>query len=134
MSKTHFGNQAMWHQILPSSRMWLRLVASLMLIVAMTINLSGCGGGDDREVPLYVLAGEGSAYDGQRVVTQGVVRRFDDPLHYWIEDQDLNRVELFPHDAVVEQLGQRVQVSGTFRLSERGGRRLTVSSLVVLEE
>ncbi|MDR5906156.1 hypothetical protein [Franzmannia qiaohouensis] len=100
----------------------------------MTLAVSGCGGEGSREVPLYVLAGEGSAYDGERVVTQGVVRRFEDPLHYWVEDQDLNRVELFPHDAVAEHLGEQVRVSGTFRLGERGGRRLTVTRLETLGE
>ena len=67
-------------------------------------------------------------------MTQGVVRRFEDPLHYWVEDQDLNRVELFPHDAVAEYLGEQVRVSGTFRLGERGGRRLTVTRLETLGE
>ncbi|MBD3895114.1 glucose-inhibited division protein B [Halomonas sp. ML-15] len=110
------------------------LPLAVALLVGGTLAVGGCGGDGKREVPLYVLASEGSAYDGQRVVTQGVVRRFDDPLHYWIEDQDLNRVELFPHEAVADHLGQQVRVSGTFRLGESGGRRMTVAGLTVLDD
>ncbi|MFN2331642.1 MAG: hypothetical protein ABR580_07250, partial [Halomonas sp.] len=58
--------------------------------------LTGCG--DDprtTEVTLAVLAGNAEPHDGSRVGTEGVVRRFEDPLHFWIEDEDLNRVELF---------------------------------------
>ncbi|PAU78964.1 glucose-inhibited division protein B [Halomonas salipaludis] len=114
--------------------MRLTLSSPLAAVLLVVLFLSGCGSDSDSQVPLYVLASEGDAYDGERVVTQGVVRRFEDPLHYWIEDQDLNRVELFPHDAVAEHLGEQVQVSGTFRLDERGGRRLTVTRLEALGE
>ena len=106
----------------------------LAFALGVLLAVGGCGEAGEREVPLYVLAGEGSAHDGERVVTQGVVRRFDDPLHYWIEDRDLNRVELFPHEAVENYLGQSLRVTGTFRLAERGSRRLTVTHLETLGE
>ncbi|MGM0638673.1 MAG: hypothetical protein ACQET4_10370, partial [Pseudomonadota bacterium] len=79
------------------------------------------------------LAGNAEAHDGSRVATEGVVRHFDDPLHYWIEDEDLNRVELFPHETIAPHLGERVRVEGQFAFSPEAGRRLTLDSVDVLE-
>lgn len=96
--------------------------------------LAGCGG-DPRtsEVTLAVLAGNAESHDGSRVATEGVVRHFDDPLHYWIEDEDLNRVELFPHETIAPYLGERVRVEGQFAFSREEGRRLTLDSVDVLD-
>ena len=104
-----------------------------ILLVALAFALAGCGG-DPRpsEVPLAVLAGNAEAHDGSHVVTEGVVRHFEEPLHYWIEDEDLNRVELFPHDAIAPHLGERVRVEGAFAFSREEGRRLTLERVEVL--
>ncbi|MGJ7456332.1 hypothetical protein [Halomonas sp. RA08-2] len=103
-------------------------------ILLMALALAGCGG-DPRssEVTLAVLAGNAEAHDGSRVVTEGVVRHFEEPLHYWIEDEDLNRVELFPHDAIAPYLGERVRVEGQFAFSREEGRRLTLDSVETLD-
>ncbi|QTF90858.1 hypothetical protein [Halomonas sp. BM-2019] len=102
-------------------------------VFLMAAVLAGCGG-DTRasEVPLAVLAGNPEAHDGSRVATEGVVRHFEEPLHYWIEDEDLNRVEIFPHDEIAPHLGERVRVEGEFAFSRGEGRRLTLERVEVL--
>lgn len=97
--------------------------------------LMGCGGeAPVTEVPLPVLADNPAAHDDSRVATQGVVRRFEAPLHYWIEDEDLNRVEIFPHERIAPFLGEAVRVEGRFRFSTSEGRRLTLESVERLED
>ncbi|MBB3190990.1 hypothetical protein [Halomonas cerina] len=101
----------------------------------VTLLLLGCSGGDNlSEVPLPVLANHPEAHDGNRVATQGVVRHFEAPLHYWIEDEDLHRVEIFPHEAIAPYLGEAVRVEGRFRFSRDTGRRLTLERVTPLDE
>lgn len=105
---------------------WLKGLA----VGGTLLALSACGGNDEaKPVPLPVLAENPAAYDGERVVTQGVVRRFDAPLHYWIEDQDLHRVELFPHEVIAPHLGRDVRVVGRFSFSPDEGRQLVLESV-----
>ncbi len=112
--------------------MMSRLLVPFLILLLW---LGGCGGDPGpREAPLAVLASDGEALDGSRVVTQGVVRHFEEPLHYWIEDEGLNRVELFPHDKVASLLGERVRVEGEFAFSREEGRRLTIESIEVLDD
>ncbi|MBS9402225.1 glucose-inhibited division protein B [Halomonas sp. TRM85114] len=114
----------------PLSRGAGLLAASLLAGVL----LMGCGGeAPVTEVPLSVLANNPAAHDDSRVATRGVVRHFEDPLHYWIEDEDLNRVEIFPHERIATHLGEAVWVEGHFRFSPREGRRLTLESVERLE-
>jgi hypothetical protein len=96
--------------------------------------LLACGGEPPAtEVPLSVLANNPAVHDDSRVATSGVVRHFEDPLHYWIEDEDLNRVEIFPHEWIATHLGEAVRVEGHFRFSPREGRRLTLERVDLLE-
>jgi hypothetical protein len=103
---------------------------------ACIMALTACGGGNDRvsEAPLAVLASNPEAHDGTRVATDGVVRHFEEPLHYWIEDEDLNRVEIFPHEAIAPHLGDPVRVVGHFEYSPEQGRRLTLERVEPLAE
>lgn len=104
-----------------------------MLLVAML--LMGCG--DEAtisEVPLAVMANNPAAHDETRVATQGVVRHFEDPLHYWVEDEDLHRVEIFPQEMIAPHLGEEVRVEGHFRFSTSEGRRLTLESVTPVAE
>lgn len=110
-----------------SSRKPRFLVSSLLVVLL----LLGCG--DEAtisEVPLAVLANNPAAHDEARVATQGVVRHFEDPLHYWIEDEDLHRVEIFPHELIAPHLGKEVRVEGLFHFSTSEGRRLTLESVI----
>ncbi len=110
-------------------------VSLLTVPFLVVLLLSGCSGEPDTaEVPLPVLANEPAAHDGNRVATQGRVRHFDDPLHYWIEDEDLHRVEIFPHDEIAPHLDQRVRVEGHFEYSSSEGRRLTLESVTLLSD
>lgn len=76
------------------------------------------------ERSLAQLVQHQAGYNGREVITRGVVRHFEDPLHYWIEDADLNRVALEPGDRVADHVGDRVQVQGTFVVSRDGGRMI----------
>ncbi|MFY0990564.1 hypothetical protein [Halomonas sp. C05BenzN] len=98
--------------------------------LAACLLLAACGAEEEASrVPLPVLASNPAAHDDTRVVTQGVVRHFEDPLHYWIEDEDLHRVEIFPHEMIAPYLGEAVRVEGEFRFSTSEGRRLTLGSV-----
>ena len=98
-----------------------------MVAILVALLFTGCGGEVPvTEVPLPVLANNPAAHDNSRVATRGVVRHFEDPLHYWIEDDDLNRVEIFPHEQIATHLGEVVRVEGLFRFSASEGRRLTL--------
>ena len=111
------------------------MIKSATAAALLALLLSGCGGeSGPREATLAVLANEGEAHDGDRVATQGVVRHFEEPLHYWIEDEDLHRVEIFPHDAIAPHLGERVRVEGEFAFSREAGRSLTVDSVEALDD
>lgn len=100
-----------------------------VMMAAVLLALAGCGGGEAREVPLQMLASDPQGFDGQRVTTQGVVRHFETPLHYWIEDEALNRVELFPQETAAPLLGREVRVVGTFRYAPGEGRSLSLETI-----
>ncbi|CAM3892790.1 hypothetical protein VRRI112168_05340 [Vreelandella rituensis] len=103
--------------------------ATLLIAILMT----GCRGQQAVTVPLPILVNNPAAYDGRQVITHGVVRHFNDPLHYWIEDDYLNRVEIFPHQQIAPHLGEAVQVEGRFHFSSREGRRLILERVDQLE-
>ena len=105
--------------------------AALAAGLVMALILVGCGSDADkpREVTLAVLVANSSAHDQQNVVTSGRVRSFDEPLHYWIEDIDLNRVEIKPHELIAPHQGKNVEVEGHFSFSRKTGRLLQVESV-----
>lgn len=106
-------------------RQWAVLLLSILF-------LSGCGG-SDAEVSLANLADYQQGYDGRDVVTEGVVRTFDDPRHYWIEDDDLNRVAIEPESSVEDRVGERVRVQGRFTASGDAGRLIEAEAVSPLE-
>lgn len=107
-----------------SLQQYLGRIAAALLLVTL---ISGCRGQESVEVPLTILANNPAAFDDKHIVTQGVVRHFNDPLHYWIEDEVLNRVEIFPHEQIAPHLGDAVTVEGQFHFSPYEGRRLTLT-------
>ena len=110
----------------PCARVAGRLAAGLFAV----LTLAGCSDEESvAEVPLPVLATRPAAHDDSHVATRGVVRRFEAPLHYWIEDEDLHRVEIFPHERIAPYLGEAVRVEGHFRFSPEEGRRLTLERI-----
>lgn len=84
--------------------------------------LTACSGA--TEVSLANLVNQQNSLDGRAVRTQGVVRTFDEPRHYWIEDEQLNRVSVEPDAAVRDLVGERVEVSGRFTVSREEGRKI----------
>ncbi len=106
-------------------------MAGVALLVLVACSDSA---GEVRQVSLPVLINQAEQLDGSRVATRGTVRHFEDPLHYWIEDEDLNRVEVFPHEQIAPHLGETVRVVGDFEYSRRRGRRLTLESIEPVDE
>lgn len=105
------------------------------MIVMIWVLLAGCSSDPaPREAPLTVLTTDSAALDGRLVATEGVVRHFEAPLHYWIEDAELNRVALSPHEAVAPYLGERVRVVGEFSFSQGRGRHIDVDSIAALSD
>lgn len=105
----------------------MRKLLPAMLLVGL---LAGCGGQEKAsQVPLAMLVSSSADYDDRQVITSGVVRRFEDPLHYWIEDSAFNRVEIFPQQTIAPYLGKSVRVEGHFRYSDSEGRRLALGDV-----
>lgn len=117
----------------PSCRRHAPLWLVLLLLLASHL-VTACGGDDDgtRDVSLATLAAQEGAYDGTLVRTQGVVRTFVQPRHYWIEDDYPNRVALEPEELVAPLLGQTVRVVGRFNFDERKGRLIRVEEIASL--
>ncbi|WP_052668453.1 hypothetical protein [Nitriliruptor alkaliphilus] len=105
------------------------------LLAALCVGVIGCGVGDDQpvEVSLAELVEDQHAYDGRTVITSGVVRSFDDPVHYWIEDRDVHRVEVVPAELIEQHVGAEVEVTGRYTFRDDEGRRIEIDSLEVLE-
>lgn len=102
-------------------------------LLAAALLLAGCSGNTTPQpVPLMALHAQPSSFHGETVTTEGVVRRFEDPLHYWIEDDQVRRVAVVPGEAVAEHLGQRVRLTGRFTHDAERGRRLQVEQVEVL--
>lgn len=100
-----------------------------MVSLAVLI-LLGCSENQQlKQVTLSMLANSNANYNNTHVITSGLVRRFEDPLHYWIEDENLNRVEILPHKIVSPFLGQVVQVQGHFSFSVNEGRKLILTNI-----
>ncbi|MBK1690680.1 hypothetical protein CKO33_00640 [Ectothiorhodospira mobilis] len=103
-------------------------------LLAAALLLAGCSGNTTPQpVPLMALHAQPSSFHGETVTTEGVVRRFEDPLHYWIEDAQLRRVAVVPKDAVANHLGQRVRITGQFTHDAEQGRRLRPEQVRVLD-
>ncbi|MBA6411795.1 glucose-inhibited division protein B [Parahaliea sp. F7430] len=107
----------------------LRLIAAIAIVLLASFLLACDGQTKAKQVSLSVLVASQSDYDDSQVITTGVVRRFEEPLHYWIEDEDLNRVEVFPHDKIAPYLGEVVELEGRFLFSATAGRRLTLTEI-----
>jgi hypothetical protein len=103
------------------------VIAAIMLPLLLA---GACTGpADPIEVPLAVLSLEAHRFDGRRVATTGIVRRIDQPLHYWLETDVIYRVQLLPASRAEPYLGRPVRVVGTFSTGPRTGRRLHIDNI-----
>jgi hypothetical protein len=112
-------------------RAWSRVIVTVVSVV-----LLGCAAGEPQPevVSLADLVAEQDAYDGATVIAEGTVQSYDDPRHYWVEDIEQHRVELFPHGAVEDLVGQRIRVTGRFTFRDDRGRGIDIDELEVLGE
>lgn len=110
----------------------LRRAVSSTLPTIIAVALLGACSETTKDVPLATLVAQQAEYDGQTLSTTGVVRTFDEPLHYWIEDDNLNRVAIEPNEAVSGLVGERVRVTGDYRADYVTGRVLEAAEVAVL--
>ncbi|MGC3872894.1 hypothetical protein ACPF7Z_06450 [Halomonas sp. GXIMD04776] len=100
----------------------------------LLITLVACADDRPAEVPLSILALQQAAYEDKHVATQGVVRTFETPRHYWIEDDGLNRVEVLPQERIAPYLGKRVRIIGRFHYGQNEGRKLEIERIEALDD
>ncbi|MGP5714149.1 hypothetical protein ACTXPD_19395 [Vreelandella alkaliphila] len=62
-------------------------IGLMATMLAMVTLISGCRGQLTVTVPLPMLVNNPAAFDNRQIVTQGVVRHFNDPLHLTRVDQ-----------------------------------------------
>lgn len=111
-------------------RCFLKLTTTLGIVSLAALILLGCSENQKlKQVSLSMLANSNANYNNTQVITSGRVRRFEDPLHYWIEDENLNRVEILPYESVSPFLGQMVLVQGRFSFSASEGRKLILTNI-----
>lgn len=109
------------------------LVCAFMCVCAMT--LAGCAPGDGvADVSLAELAASQQHWDGRDVRVRGVVRGFDDPRHYWLEDALVNRVGLLPPELIAPHLGREVTIVGRYTYARDRGRRITISRIDAFDD
>jgi len=111
----------------------LRYPASAVLAAVLMLLLLGACSDTTTDVPLAALVEQQAEYNGQTLSTTGTVRTFDEPRHYWIEDDDLNRVAIEPDEAVSDFLGKRVRVTGDYRADREAGRILEATQVTILD-
>ncbi|WP_018935737.1 hypothetical protein [Thioalkalivibrio sp. ALJ24] len=98
----------------------------LAAVLAGMVLLAGCGGETTSQVTLDQLAGAAADFDGEMVEVTGRVETFEDPRHYWIEDDPQNRVAISPEQTVADRVGEEVRLVGRFSYSPEDGRSLEV--------
>lgn len=113
-------------------RTFLRYYSSVVLSVVVMLSLLGACSDITTDIPLAALVDQQAEYNGQTLSTTGIVRTFDEPRHYWIEDEDLNRVAIEPDEVVSDYLGERVRVTGDYRADRETGRVLEATEVTVL--
>lgn len=108
-----------------------------MITVGLTLSmLAACAETVSNEpitVDLPHLVAEHEAYDGRVVNVSGRVASFDDPRHYWLEDDEFNRVALLPDESVSDKVGEQVHVIGSFSTSPDQGRQIEVTGVTRVE-
>ena len=79
-----------------------------------------------QQLSLSLLVMQQSLFNGKPIRTRGVVRGYNDPWHFWIEDHQMNRVALHPSELAHSYLGQEVELQGYFYYQQDLGRRLVL--------
>lgn len=106
-----------------------RLVG-LCVLAVLVVAGTACSG--PRTVALEDLAVEMERYDGQEVVTHGVVAEFggDDVDPYFVvQDEHPNRVRLVPTDLAEPHAQSMVEIAGTFEYDPNSGRVIRIDRI-----
>lgn len=113
----------------------MRVLCRPGLVLLLALTATACGEPDSSATELHLadLVRFQDRYDGDMVATSGRVNMFDDPEHYWIEDDAINRVRVVPHEAVSDLVGRHVRVLGRFEYDSGEGRVITARSVEVVE-
>ena len=96
----------------------------LLLAAALVPAACSLDTGPPTTVALAVLADHADHWSGRRVRVQGRMHGLEDPEHFWIEDDHLNRVAVEPDAEAESFVGQYVRVTGRFHYSRRDGRSI----------
>ena len=112
------------------------MFARLGVVALLALLAAACatGAAAPEPVTLAELVADEERYDGRVVLTEGIVRTHDAPRHFWIEDDDLHRVELVPQEEVADLVGQDVRVVGRFSFADDRGRVIELDELDVLTD
>ena len=106
----------------------------LLMTFAITLLLVGCGASVPVKTTLSALTEVQKDFDGKQVIVSGILRTFDTPRHYWIENDALDRVALLEGTINLAPLvSQTVTVRGMFRYDSEAGRRIEVDEFVALD-
>ncbi len=117
----------MWQgTVVMGRRHWL-WVALLVLVFA-----PACA--DSDAVSLAELSDRQASYDGRTVVVEGRVAMIEDPRHFWVEDDDFNRVGIEPGERVADHVGEQVRVRGMFSYSPDEGRSIRVEEVTLVAD
>lgn len=104
------------------------LMNPLLAAALCAVLLTACSP-NSGSISLETLVELQREYDGERVATRGVVRTFDNPRHYWIEDDKLNSVALLPEDQLPPLVGRTLRVVGKFSYNPTTGRTITIEQM-----
>jgi len=114
----------------------MRTIVQVIKVSVLAVMLASCGDRelDPVELRLADLVRFAEGYKGKLVATSGVVRSHPDPEHYWIEDEELNRIELRPKTAAAPLAGKSVRVVGRFRYPPQQGRSIEIDRVEVVTD
>ena len=104
------------------------LMKPLLAAALCAVLLTACGA-NSGGVTLETLVEMQNEYNGERVATRGVLRTYDHPRHYWIEDDKMNRVALQPEDKLPPLVGRTLRVVGKYSYSPSTGRIITIEHM-----
>ena len=82
-----------------------------------------------RRVSLAALVAAQQDFDGRQVIVNGTLHTFDEPRHYWIENDKPDRVALMGAGDLSGRVGEDVEVHGRFHYDRYKGRRVQVSKI-----
>ncbi|WP_371194930.1 hypothetical protein [Glaciecola sp. SC05] len=103
------------------------------LVCFATQFLLACGQAQTPvRVTLSMLVMSAEDFNHREVQAQGIVKYFETPLHYWIEDESGNRIAIFPNNIAAKYLDKSVLVTGRFAFSTTQGRSIEISDILEL--